>query len=652
MSCNPIYAGKKYNKINEIRKVISSNYNEVDFMPFDDTDISELSLSAFSLSKNIEAENDVVSSLMTTMLNKMDILRAKGQLASITKLLNEVKQIALDNQKVFEQHSDPDNFDKEKSVKAGASSNPKTNAKVASVYKRVYDNFELQLNPDGTTEFIGYRNKLKYNYEQLSYNSVHLISEEEADANTDENGDVFIEGKNYKTDPEKSVSGQVKRLLSEIPLEVNGKKKLTPLFTYKKVEFGKVFNYLLENLSNLPIDEIIPELEDLSGSNYIAKGVLNKINELKKTNPEIVNGMLSVLRKQKAQFISMVFTERKPRLNKDGSQKVHSLTGEPLFSPIMAKAIEANRTGAKDIIFANWNEINKNQVDSLTKDEKSSILSDFTKQISKEFPDENSMMDLSETFKAVGIKVSKEALFKLKNDFDNKKNKKHFKKEFQGDYEGLDFQSFLLKKYQYIFTDFANGKDIFETQKGSIKSLAIYEQKFDLDASSQSFRNNNGDTIYSFVNPHHLSNTLDKLDDIKFQEQLMSDTFAKHSTWIGNPNAAKLFYFDSSKNSQKGSLAKEYRDQSKSEKEVTKINLWANRGANDYGFMFTPSPSDKTTFSMLKLKRVILDLNIFKDEKIILDRESDLFRDLKNLLVNSEIRNSKDKWSCYGCEWG
>jgi len=141
---------------------------------------------------------------------------------------------------------------------------------------------------------------------------------------------------------------------------------------------------------------------------------------------------------------------------------------------------------------------------------------------------------------------------------------------------------------------------------------------------------------YAYVNPHHLSNKVDKLNnDLEgFLNDIGDDRFSSRSTWLKNNNQVKLMYFDASKNSQKGSIAKEYQDQNGIEKEVTKLSLFYNNGNKD-GLFFTPSPSDKTTFSTILAPKISVPNGTFRDGVLSLNQE--LENELFDLLVMSEI---------------
>jgi len=602
------------------------NLNEAN-EPIDGIEFNNTSLSSFSNLNDIQKESGLVQSMLNILLQRLDSKRELNTPTTTKEALGEVKSILINTRDKFNRFT-TQNISTSEANTNGVTIGATNNAKIAQNLDFFINNFEQQLNNDGSVKFIGYGNKVLMEYNRLSFNSAYLL-DEEALEDVEDKPESFIEGKNYKTDPEKSLSAQIKRTLSDIKkVKPNGKYISNAFGLTEREDFGKVFNYLMENLSNVATDDIMSELSELAKVSYIAKEVNSKLDSLRAKNPEIITKFISTFKKQKIKLYSVLY--------------------EVNNGKIITKVTESNRNGAKDVIFNNWNTefvstghkngflINKDNKDTVVKTKASKINNDFVNL--RKLSGEEYINELYSLFNNIGIKVSKDALKAIKEDFKNKNNKKYFKQEFKGKALNQEtFEGFINAYFGPMFNKFNNGENIFETNKGTIKSLAVYEQKFDVDASSQSFRSANGNMYYAYVNTHHLSNTIDKINsnDTDFFNEKLNNPFSSKSTWINNSDAVKLAYIDVSKSTQKGSTAKSYEDQNNFEKEVTKVSFFLNNGNVDRTMMLTVSPSDKTTFSLLDSQRTRVNNGSYLNEKLTLD--SNLEKQLFDLFVTSEI---------------
>lgn len=553
-------------------------------------DFNNSTLSSFSNMKSIIDENDILNSLMIEVLKEFDIQRAKGIKVDVKSSIEKVYNKIISS--------------KEKRLLSGL---PQDKI-LAQNLEFMEKNFNKQLNPNGSIKFIGYGKKLEMAYRSLGYNAVDEIEEEDEVGN--KRDPKIIDGSNYMRDPEKSMSAQIKRLLSStLKIEPDETNKSTKIGLPKYEDYNKVFAYLIDNLSNLNTDDILTELEDLAKKNSIAKEALKKINEAKETNPGIVNKFISVMKKQEAVFITLLHNE-----TDSGTSSI------PTYS---------NASSSRQVLYERWYESYKNNgvstgllkasKDGLEIDNKISkklvnefaiIVDKLSKDKSKESSVE-SLNELSNVFSKLGISVSVDALQKMESDFKNAEYKKYFKADFGKSAGENDFSSFVGNYFMSMFNNMTKGIDPYVGDSGTIKSLANYEKKFDNTAFSSSHRNGNGDMVYSHVNAHHLSNTIDEInkDSNKFNDKIKDDEFASQNTWANNENKISLEYFDSAKQKTGSSDAKEYQEQNSVEKEITKLNLYLNNNNSIFSKFFTPSPSDKTVFGLIQAPRIAIDFN-------------------------------------------
>ena len=91
----------------------------------------------------------------------------------------------------------------------------------------------------------------------------------------------YTEGWNFKLDPEKSLSAQVKRMLSFIPKVDSKGNIMSNSLGYQLYEnYTKVFNLLSQELAQVPLNEMSDTLLELGKNNKIVEGVLEELDKL------------------------------------------------------------------------------------------------------------------------------------------------------------------------------------------------------------------------------------------------------------------------------------------------------------------------------------------------------------------------------------
>ena len=186
----------------DLSSILPEDFNDLP----EDLDFAKTrNISAFSLLTSLQHENDLVASAVNyyvELLNKFkgDSVKALQQIETYYREINN------------------------KAVEGTLSRDKSMNYQIAIVSSLLVNNFEKTTNPDGTTNFVGYKNLILLNAEQLKFNPLEEDYSSE-DENEGKSAETFDNDKNFKADPEKSASARVKRALFFIPEYENGQIK-------------------------------------------------------------------------------------------------------------------------------------------------------------------------------------------------------------------------------------------------------------------------------------------------------------------------------------------------------------------------------------------------------------------------------------------
>lgn len=613
--------------------------------------------------EDFDANQDVVNTILTAVLRNLDKQKALTGYNNLEEAIKQAKA-GLNAYKARYEHFSKKDVSVEVAEKNGVYTSAKVNKAFASNIGVVLQKFEKQ---DG---FVGFNDLVKLKFDSLKFNSLIEIDEslinEAEDEDNATTGESYAEGKSFKLDPESSMSARVRRIFYDVPKrDALGNEIVNPIGMPSYIDSGAVFNFVIDNTVNVDVNDIIPELRKLAADNYIIKDVVDKLDVLEKESPEIVNNFITVMKKQRADFITLKYEFAKDE---------RSLP--------TVKILNTNRGGVSDELVSNWVEqfVSKLSAsnDIITTDDNYSLDKTYASKKAKEFNSikaENYKDDFVKILDSIGISFSGNAYDRLKSDFEAKG--KYFTKRFGNNSVETDFDKFMDKAFGPIFTDsIKKGKIPFKEQSGAIKNLAFYQSKFEQDATTRMFKNANGDNIYGYVAPTHISNLFDKISSDTPEgrakvEELMRDPFVSKSTILnsisryneylssGNElnetekkhfehlseevKAMKLMYFDASKNDVKGSFARNYERQSAIEKELTKVSLFFNNEANA-GVFFNPTASDKTTFSLMRMLKFETSSLIFEDGKLSRSTNDELKyqgdqleRNMSDVFIKAEI---------------
>ena len=600
------------------------------------------------------------------------------------KYIDRLLELLKNRQILFKKYSE-EQITRELAVELKLPLNKEVNKTFYDNITNVLNNFEETKNPDGSVKFIGYRQRINIELAKLKF----IPDFEDIDRMSDEDSteEVHVDNKNYKTDPEKSASARVKRALYNIPLKENGKVRVSMIGFPIPRNYAETFNVIMESVADLPINEIIPELESLANNADIKDEVykqvvktLNSFKDMGDTN-SFINEFAVVFRKQRAKFKTVVIYSKTP--------ETKIIDGKEVVIPVPPdmRIIDANKIGSAGVVVDKWYQsyIVKGQLSgllrinteegkmSINRDEATKLVAKFKTNAysvqtellkiakrSEETVNSDNFKPLAEVFGDIGLDISPEALKAMYFTYLRKPARLVGLTIESGKNKTDNLAEFFINNFLYIYTDIeglSRGGDItidedgiknsiFGTQGKYIAALAKYESIVNPSVLSSSFRNANGDILYGFVNPHYMSSVINTLKDTP--EQFIPDVFSQSSTWLYitsgtervlNQEALKeldLFYFDASKNGNSKKDAVSLENMNPLEKEQTKVGLYHNNGSNKTGLFFTVAPSDKTTFSVINAVKEVLKRSTLTSQGR-LSSESPLAAKLFNLFVQSEI---------------
>lgn len=610
---------------NDVKDLIDfENIPDIDFDDFeitksfllDDLDFSKTTISSYSLIPNLQVEKNLIQSAVHAYVTKL----AKNNGDSV-KAIEDVRK---DYQSLREE-AEAGTFGEE------------IDKKVIKVTSKILDNFEQT--QVGDTLFVGYKTLILLQADALKFSPLT----EEFNSDEDTTAENFDADRNFKADPEKSASARIKRALFFLPEYKDGKISRNALGQPIYKDYYKVFNTIMNATADIPITQIRGELNELATElsitdpHNIYQQVLEVLDK-NTTNDTLVNEFHNVFTKQRILMQTLIIFP-----GKDGN----------LPNNIFRLS---NKSGAAGLILDQWKETHNkstvvNKDGSYNKAEVAKLISKLNTAVKDSKPEEFAK-EISDILNEVGIEVSKEAISKLHRDYINNGKKNPIFTTKINNRSFITFKNELRGQLLYIFDSINNsGKidsesdtgisnSIFLTQAKQLDLFAKYEALVNPESLSSSFRNGNGDVIYGFVNPSYLSNTIFEIkNDINnFKRE---DAFSKHATWNKTDTAKtklELNYFDAAVNGDKSvnKEAADYESMSDIEKEQFKAaGILSGTYKKGTAFFTTLTPSDKTTFPLIKaVKKVITKDNIV-DGKLTID--SPIVKELYDLLVQSEI---------------
>lgn len=609
--------------------------------------------------------NDIVSSLLVMALQYMDNQVKERGYNDFPEAIGQVKKNLEERYKVYEKFGNMQNINQTQAINEGAMTRSADNLFMAEQIEKFLKYFNETKNEHGIITHIGYSNLIKRKYDELKYSSI-IEKDEDFEDNTEgmeaETREAYVANAHYKLDPERSVSARVRRMIGTIQemkeVTKDGKKyfvkQYTGIGTVKFLDSEVLMNYLLHNLADIQAEDMHDEIKRLAKEDgplsYAMQAISDKLDNRLKDAKEEYNEFIVALRKQYMEMLTMKYEFPKEK------------NGKPTV-----KIISTNRAKSSDIITERWaNSFHlKNNAEfqdggNITISNGVEIAERFNR-LNKFVDTTNYAQNFAKILRDAGIAFSEKAALTLEKDFNEKP--KSFKRRFGDIPKGVSFKTFMINQFSPMFSAIHAGNSPFINEKSGINNLAFYEGKFDTTAQSSSFKSADGNNYFGFVNPHHQSNEMSKLDNPKYVSELMRDpymrfnptliAFSKFHELSAKSNLTsleqddlakvtdevklfKMAYFDASKNDSQGSYARNYEEQSDVEKEITKVAFFLNNGANG-AISFNQTKSDKTMFTLNGYLRLDTSRSKYDSKTKTLSLDADTLRKLRQVTVESEI---------------
>ena len=617
----------------------SDSANLLDYKYF-----QEGKLSDFTNSFGLKRQTEIANTLRDVVLGELEEHRKNGKVFKDSKGEYHLKGTSVPLNVVMESAKKYLNYIKE------------TEPQFTESIDNVLNNFEK------SNDFVGYRNLIEFAIEQLKYNvNINDIEANEGDYTKTNHAD----NRNDTTDPENRISGRVKRMLSQIPniqiKEVrNEDGSVTelqyPVYTMlgdvASRDGNIVFTSLVEVLADVPINKMEDTLLELkaSGGNIgmLASQVIDVLNE---TSGKEKNEFLSVMRMTKKQYWLMKYGK--------------TTSGEISYTKFAL--MNSNQAAATDMLLSKWKSdfiFNNNKliksvlpsgelvIDTIVAEDIRTKWNEYTSAKGKK-----DIAGVAKFLREIGINVSGAAMVIY-----SKKLRKNYTSEYKKNNSGkitgipkIENTELLINNVNILFGELTKGNDIFKTDNVRLKGLAAYENIVNPMLTSNSFRNGNNDVVYGIVPSAFNSDEMHRLTgDKEHRDALLNTPFSKYSRILNEMNSIKLeegktlndmfaiHYVDSLKNEKQKQTVINYEGASNFDKEVLHVNF---SGANgfDYTLNLTLTPSDKTTFALVKSTRLGLHGISFVDGNITISDDSKTLNQFMDYVLGEVGRVNQTK---------
>lgn len=488
-------------------------------------------------------------------------LKAKGE-QNTTKLYDDLKE---EFQQYANYYNNPENFKTEVAQTKAR--------KLANEFERIISNY-------GAFRLQSQARLTKFNIKETKTGD--SLGIEDLESNNEKTS--FDDGATFQIDSKEGMSSRLKQFLSFIP---STKKSYLGLEAY--MPYDEVVNYLSGQLAGLDAsyEDVGAKLEEL-GTNlpWIATVKLQLDNAPEQVRNEFV------------QWATKHYT----------GFKIAMLIPGPKGKDYTVKIIDSDQNSVIKLIQAKW--LNELKTSSLVKETTTGnlvIISEVRKQLVEEIKalDKTNLEGIKNWLSKMGIDVKVETLEYIKNS-----DRLPFDQQFTNA-NGI-FKTII----DNLSKDTIDKDDSFETNNpltnnSGIRKLAKAESLQSEVYFSNSFKNGEGKTIYSYSANKYFINQFYKLKKNKdnYLENLLKISFSSTSSWgkkLTNPNSYfkqvfDYFYIDTLTN-KGNSKDKPLDAMSSREHEITKLGLFHNQnnGSKDKGlishFLF-PTMSDKSTMT-------------------------------------------------------
>ena len=424
----------------------------------------------------------------------------------------------------------------------------------------------------------------------------------------------FNDEATLQLDSKDTVSVKLKRFFSGVnELDENGK-AIKPYMGLKKyVPFDVVYNEVSALLANTPADfgSMVDILEQYTQSKPYLESLIAKLqNTEQQTKDEFVVAMS----KHKVDMVFLLWALNKKQIKDSNGNIVREASGKPKVKKEYSMITQnSNSNDIATAVADNWYEglksskyVTKNSDNELVL---SADISNVIEKLKKFSKDEPKIDELGDFLKSIGIDIDPRTLNDLKTNGLRSRGKRLEYKQLFNTANGV----FNIMLNNLEKTKQSNLVDNNPFKDTSIKSLAIAEAKYNTKEFSNSFKNGEGNTIYSFSNNKYFVDRIRELKtNNKLQKDLLSLSYNGKSEWLQDLTSREdnlfkrtfnYFYLDSIKELGSTQKGKKLSNMSDTEQEITKLGLFWNRNTSvkEKGIdkrivrMFYPTMSDKTT---------------------------------------------------------
>lgn len=620
--------------------------------------LDRLDIASFSLLKDTAAEDAMVKNLTSLYLRiESQFPRMSGE----SKLLYQnriLKFLESDIVKIGNAH-----------IAAGR-------VNLGNTWLAVQKNFKPQLLPDNGRVFIGYGQRVISEIESLNFD---LAEENELRIHEDYlSREHHAEDWHLKTDPEKSASARVRRFLYNLQMPTGSR---TILGMNEQRDYAEVFNALLTQLHDIPINELGGALQDLGATQLEQQakddefyGIESKedpvfyqvwrgLNNRAAIEPSFRGEFLRVIHKHQNLMRTALIRRPKRETKYPRWDIANSNTRGSLGLIIDRWRNNFYITGAKTGVIIRDDE---NKTLRVNKTKAKALLNEF-KLLSAKFNNtQEYMKDASEFLtKRLGIEITPAMLQSMNRDrFFGKGGSRFFKNNFRNiAYMGNGsvrqfFHSVLSPIIESLTKENAESDAIYKEnnpfydQTDLIGVLAKYYLRANPETYSSAFKDASGNTVYGFTPTSYATETFSDFttSEPSFVAKKLENAYSKRSSWLAMVNQTdtkkkgtyrfEYSLFDASKNIEGYEGAKEFRVQSDRERETTRLNLYLNANAKSGHFLWI-TPGDKKNIPLITAPKIQFFSKIVGDMflkgDIFLEKDPVLLDQLMDLLVFSEV---------------
>lgn len=554
-------------------------------------------------------------------------------------------------------------FDKAKAVfiNGGKKASEKGYANTAARYNQI-------LQPEIWNQFEKF---VIYQLRSLGTSIKFIEDTEFEDSNAVEQKLNYDDNSSFYTNTKDTASAEIKKWLSTI---TKRERNFLGLPVFYDLDF--LWDNLSRDLSDLSNDEIMVKLQELGKNAKPEYSVI--VEQLSKVPQYVQNEFFVTFNKQTNRHTTLGWVEATKWIKDEKGEWVKVKTGGYEF-----KNFFSNRNQAELILAEKWQEnLKLSQLVTVDNEGNLFINIDLGKKVLESFevwlnnnPEQN-IEQGAEIFHFIGLEIGEQELNEIFNNSKNAIKKKNYKNgKTLLTAEALPIFKTLagLEKSEKETEDRFELNNPFSLNSPKIRALASLSLDFKPSLFSNSYRDSEGKSRYSFSNNTFLSKEFQKINNQNkeqreaFLKAKQKTSYASTSYWIDqmltNPKFQEVFnleYMDGFILEDSGKDAVLLKNSSDREHEMIKMGLLQNQGIKDSNGQRTIktidlTPADKTTMPVFSSLGVNITLNgdlgsyksfgskadkIFKDMVIAeITRIQETYKQIQSLPEEQKIKN-------------